>query len=381
MRKFLMWFLLLNKRLYKKATFIMILALIPLAVVALGIVAKEDSGIVKIALTQKGVKEPIYNDIVSDLKGSSKLIYFIEYDSEHAVLEAVKTGDVDLAWIFDENLNKNISKFAESSKKRNSVVTVVAREQNVVTQLTLEKLSGALYKHVSRDFYINYIREDVEELENISDDDLLTYYDNFESNGTLFVFDNPTNSLSSDVEINYMTAPIRGLLAIIAVVCGFAAAMFYMDDEKKGTFSHVKQKNKFFVQFGCIAIAVLNVSLVMFFSLMFARVNVPLTRELLSLVVFVLCCSSFCLLMSQILSKIHILGCIIPILMVIMFVFCPVFIDYGGFRNLQYLFPPTYYICSAYNNVYYLYACAYFVICTAIGYIISLIKQRNIKVL
>ena len=381
MRKFLMWFLLLNKRLYKKATFIMILALIPLAVLALGIVAKEDSGIVKIALAQEGENEPIYNDIVSNLKSSSKLIYFIEYDSDIAALEAVKTGEVDTAWIFDSELQQKISKFADNSKKRNSVVNVVTREENVVTQLTLEKLSGALYKYISRDFYINYIREDVEELENMSNEELLTYYDNFESNGTLFVFDNPTNSLSSnDTEVNYMTAPIRGLLAIISVICGFAAAMFSIDDDKKGTFAHVKQRNKFFVQFGCIAIAVLNVSIMMFISLMIARVNVTLSRELISLLIFVLCCSAFCMLMSQLLSKIHILGSVIPILTVIMFVFCPVFIDYGGFRKLQYLFAPTYYISSAYNNKYYLYAVIYFVVCASIAYIINLIKQRNVKI-
>lgn len=380
MRRFLMWFLLLNKRLYKKATFVMIMALIPLAVFALGIVAKEDSGIVKIALAQEGNKEPIYNDIVTDLKKGSKLIYFVEYDSDDAALNAVKTGEADTAWIFSDNLEQKISKFSENTKKRNSVVKVFAREQNVVTQLTLEKLSGTLYKHISRDFYINYIREDVEVLENMSDAELLTYYDNFESNGTLFVFDNPTDILSSGAEINYMTAPIRGLLAIISVICGLAAAMFYMDDEKKGTFSHVKQKNKFFVQFGCIAIAVLNISVIMLISLMVARVNVPISRELLSLIMFVLCCSAFCMVMSQILSKIHILGSIIPILTVIMFVFCPVFIDYGGLRKVQYLFPPTYYISSAYNNQYYLHAVIYFVSCMAVAYIINLIKQRNIKV-
>ena len=86
------------------------------------------------------------------------------------------------------------------------------------------------------------------------------------------------------------------------------------------------------------------------------------------------------MLMSQLLSKIHILGSVIPILTVIMFVFCPVFIDYGGFRKLQYLFAPTYYISSAYNNKYYLYAVIYFVVCASIAYIINLIKQRNVKI-
>lgn len=379
MRKFLMWFFLLNKRLYKKITFIIILLLIPVSVFALGIVAKEDSGIIKIALASKGDDEQVYADIVNDLKNSSKLIRFVEYNSADAAHSAVKSGDVDAAWIFNKNLRDEISDFADSSSKYNSVATVIVREQTVTTRLTYEKLSGVLYKYVSRDFYINYINQEVDELNTLSNSELLMYYDNFTLDSELFVFDNPHNSFSKNDNQGFITTPIRGLLSIIAVICGFAAAMFYIEDDQKGTFSWVKEKNKVFVKFGCIVIAVLNISIIMLLSLIFAGVNVTIGRELLSLVMFVLCCSAFCVMVSQLFSKIYVLGSLIPILTVIMFVVCPVFFDLGFLRKLQFIFPPTYYINSVYNNAYYLYALIYLAVCIAISFVINYIKQINHK--
>lgn len=378
MRKFLMWFLLLNKRLYKKTTFIIILALIPIVIFALGAVAKEESGVISIAIASEGENETLYNDIVDDLTTKSSLINFIEYDSYADAYNAALTGKVDIAWIFRQNLEDEIISFSQSLDEKDAVVNVVIRENNVITHLTLEKLSSVLYKYVSRNFYINYINEKLPELNDLTDSELLEYYDNFELKGTLFEFDNPSgNTIKKQSNSNYMTTPIRGLLAIIAVICGFAAAMFYSEDEKKGTFSWVKQRNKIFVQFGCVVIAVLNVSLVILISLFLSGVNVTIMRELLSTMVFVLCCSAFCVVVSQLCGRVHVLGCFIPIITVIMFVICPVFFDFGGFRRYQFIFPPTYYISSAYNNKYYLYSVIYFVICFALMIFINKIKQQK----
>ena len=379
MRKFLMWFLLLNKRLYKKATFIIILALIPIAVLALSIVAKEESGIINIALASNGQNEQVYADVVKELKKGSKLVNFIECDSADDAYSAVVSGKTDAAWIFNKNLRDGIHEFADGFSKHNSVATVIVREQNVATHLSCEKLSGVLYKYVSRDFYINYINQEVDQLNNLSESELLMYYDDFELDGKLFVFDNPVNTLSkNEAAHGFITAPIRGLLAIIVVICGFAAAMFYLEDDVKGTFSWVKQNRKIFVRFACVAIAVLNISIVMLLSMIVAGVNVNIQRELLSLLLFILCCSAFCVLISQIFSKVYVLGSLIPILTVIMFVVCPVFFDLGFLRKIQFVFPPTYYINSVYNNQYYLYAIIYFAVCAVVSIAINFAKQIRI---
>lgn len=380
MRKFLMWFLLLNKRLYKKRTFLIILALIPIVVLALGTVSKEDTGMVSIALASEDINDDIYNEIVNDLNDGRSHINFIEYDSQTEAFNAVNKGDVDVAWIFKSDLEGKIQKFSKTFDKNDAVVNVIARDSNVVTQLTLEKLSSTLYKYVSRNFYINYINDRLPELENLTEEELFEYYDDFELSDELFNFSNSQGSNNKEtLKPNYITAPIRGLLAIIVVICGFAATMFYIDDDRKGTFSWVKQKNKIFVQFGCVAIAVLNVSIVMLISLFFAGINVTIMRELISMIFFVLCCSVFCVIVSQLCSKIYVIGCFIPITAIIMFVICPVFFDFVEVRKLQILLPPTYYISSAINSHYYLYSVIYIVISFAIMLVINKIKQQKIS--
>ena len=49
------------------------------------------------------------------------------------------------------------------------------------------------------------------------------------------------------------------------------------------------------------------------------------------------------------------MGVLLPLLVVVMLLVCPVFFDLAMFRSLQYLFPPTYYVNAIYNTKYLLF--------------------------
>ena len=90
----------LNKRLYKKATFVVILCIIPIAAFSLSIVAKQESGFITVALAQEDNTDEISNKIIKDFMNDDSLINFVQYDSADEAYNAVKYGSADIAWLF-----------------------------------------------------------------------------------------------------------------------------------------------------------------------------------------------------------------------------------------------------------------------------------------
>lgn len=379
MKRFLMWLFLLNKRLYKKPAFIAVLVLIPLLVAAMGIVSRSDSGFINIALAQENPDDEISSTIVSELLSGNRLIRFTEYDQPSAAVNAVSMGGADAAWIFPADMQKKVERFVDSRFASDYVVSVVEREQNVALRLSHEKLSGVLFKYCSNTLYINYIRENVPQLDGLSEEQLMKYYDDFIMDGELFSFEYPKNSSSAQnvQNIGYLLAPMRGMLAVVVVLCGLSAAVFYIQDERNGTFSWIPQRKRSLVAFASQFITVVNVSAVMLISLGVIGLTVSLAREVLMLLLFALCTTLFCMVLSQIFHSVKSLGTVSPLAVVIMIAVCPVFFDIKSLRVLQFAFPPTYYINSAYNNKFLVFSLIYCVSCALIYMVLRVVLKRN----
>ncbi len=354
MKNKLRWLLMLNKRLYKKASFVIILLLIPLCVFLFSIAAEEDSGFLHIVLAQTNTEDRISSAVINDLLHEDTIVRFSKAESPQKATELVKTGQADEAWIFPENTADDLAKFASVGKDK--FITIVCREQTVFTRLTHEKLSCALYEYCAKAYYLDFTRENLPELDALSDAQLIEYYENVSIDEELFVFDNPTSTEENHKgNTNYLTTPIKGLLAVIATLCGMAAAMYFMQDEASGTFSHIPQASRVYIAFECLMIAVLNVSAAILISLFAAKLATNLFRELLSLILFSVCCAVFSLLLKLIVTSQKLYGALIPLLTVIMLVACPIFFDLKALGIVQLIFPATYFVNASYSNTHLLY--------------------------
>lgn len=374
-----MWFLLLNKRLYKKATFVVILAVIPLMILALNIVAQQDSGFITIALAQDDPSDEVSAAIVSDLTGDQRVIRFVECETAEAA-EAMVTGRrADAAWVFPGDMQERIETFLATRRNKQPIVTVFLREETVPLRLSHEKLAGALYKHCAPTLYHSYVRDKTPELDDVSDEKLMSYYFGFEQKNELFRFAYPNagERVDSANEGGYLVTPLRGLLSIFVLLGGLAAAMFYMQDERRGVFSWVRQSRLTAVSAGCQCIAVLNLSVVMLVSLVAIGMTVSLSRELVLLVLYILCCTAFCSLLAQVCRRVNVLGMVTPPLIICMVVVCPVFFNLGALRKLQFLFPPTYYLNAVHSDRYIVYGMVYFVICAALSILLSRVRKKG----
>ena len=376
--KLVKWFLLLNKRLYKKITFLLILLLIPTLVLSYGALAKEDSGVMTIALAQEG-NDPLAQQIMEDLRDGTNLIRYVFCQSPEDAEKMVNDGKAEAAWIFADDLENRIYRFVNRPSKQTSFVRVIEQESTIPMKLSREKISGTVFSHCSRAFYLNYIRKNVPELQDVSDASLLQYYDEFTASVDLFEFAYLEGEGGAEdlEEANYLLAPVRGLLAVVIILGGLAAAMYYVHDERCGTFCLVPQRKKVLVAFTCQSIATINLCIVALASLIISGLSVELGRELLLTASYGLMATLFCMTMRRILGSITAIGTALPLLVVMMLVLCPVFFDIGMLRSVQYLLPPTYYINAVHSNRFIGLMFLYDAVMISIYYLLGKVFKRK----
>jgi len=351
MKRLLKWFLLLNKRLYKRISFVLILLLIPVLVFSFSNVAGEDSGVLTVALAQAG-EDAMATGVIRDLIEQDSLILFLKCETPQAAKELVTDGDADAAWIFPKNMEEKVYRFVANPTRLNAFIQVIERDSTVPVILAREKLSGAMYANCSKAMFISYIRKNVPELSDKTDAELQQHYEAISVDGDFFRFSLMESSQASQEaqDVNYLLAPVRGLLAVVTVLSGLAAAMYYMRDDRTGTFSWIPERRKSLVEFGCQMICVLNVATVILIALAISGLAASLGREVLILLMYAICTALFAMTVRRLCGKLAVLGTVLPLLIVVMLVVCPVFFDLGALRQVQYLFPPTYYINAQYSD-------------------------------
>jgi ABC-2 type transport system permease protein len=165
--------------------------------------------------------------------------------------------------------------------------------------------------------------------------------------------------------ISYLLTPIRGILAIWLMLCGFAASMYFMQDEQRGTFSGMPVKHRLWMAFEAHAVLLFDAVVILLAACRLAGVFTVWYREILSAVLFACCTIVFCNLLRLLCRTPEILGSLIPLLLLGMMILCPVFIKVRGWKAVQYLLPPYYYLNSV-HSTYYLYGMVVYILILAV---------------
>ncbi len=376
-KKLLLWYLLLTKRLLKKPVFIIILVMIPILVLSLNLIAKQDSGVLTIALAQENTSDELSTKIINSLKEEKSLINYISCTPKEAE-QAVKEGKADSAWVFRDNTKERIDTLVTKISKRNYLVTVIEREHTVPILLSHEKLTGVLYSACSESLYLQFARNNSKELQSLSDNELMGYYNDIHKDGSLFeyCYIDSNNSAQQVIEAGLLVTPIRGILSVLVILCGLASAMLFIQDEEKGTFAWVSYKVKPYMAFGYHFTAIILVAVAMVISLMVIGVSVSFLREIAMIILYTLSCTSFCMIIRLICSKINTLAVLTPFIVIALIAVCPVFLDFKALRPIQMLLPPYYYLNSLYDNTFLFYMLIYSVLAFLVYIVVNKLKNK-----
>ena len=82
MKRAFLWFMLLNRRLMKRISFWLILAAVPLLVLALGLLAQQESGVATVAVYVEDETDPAATSMLERLRKEKSVIHYRFCDSE-----------------------------------------------------------------------------------------------------------------------------------------------------------------------------------------------------------------------------------------------------------------------------------------------------------
>lgn len=364
MRQIGIRFWLLNKRLFKTYSFLLVLCMVPLLVAGVRLGARESSGVAKILLYLPDPEDGLAVQIASRLMEDNHVLHYELCSSKEEGIKAVESFRADALWIFSGNMREALAKAAAyGAGEENYAVEVVQREDDVRMLFTRQILCAKLYPDFSYELYVDFVRNECG-LTEVTQEELQDAYNRTLVEGSLFRMEY-LDGRPADEDDSYLLAPVRGILALWLVLCGLAGGMYYMRDEQRGVFSQLSPGRRLFWAFAVQGVLLCDGVAVMLAALKLAGVFTTWDREILAALLFGCCVLLFCSIIRLLCRSLEWLGGCIPLLLIGMLVLCPVFLDVNGFRAVQYLLPPYYYLKSI-HSAFYLWGMACYAVVSAL---------------
>ncbi len=343
LRKIGIWYLLLNKRLFLRPAFWLLMAALPVLALGLLNISGQESGVLKIAVCAPGVTG---RELTASLRDGDSVIAFTEAADSASAAELVVTGAVDAAWVLPEALEEKTEEYVKRGKP---VVEIYEREESTVLRLAEEKLYKALFPSVSYAMYRNYMEQ--LDLKNNSPAQLRQYYDAVRIDGALLHFvDADGGSLSETGKRgSYLLSPLRGMMAVWLVFAGFAAAVFFRRDVRAGRFVWVGAAARPYLWLLYQLVILLNGGAAMLAVLSMSGLSRGLRQELPALCFLLAASLGFSNFFCRLCGNIRVLSAVLPALLVLLIAGAPIFIDLG-IPSLQRALPIFYYLNLVYRS-------------------------------
>lgn len=375
MKRLLTMAYLIQKRLLKKPGFIIILLLIPVIAVSVTAIAKKDTGILRIAVYPGKGTDSASKAVLTRIKEHEDIINFRYFKNPSSAKDTVKHGKADVAWIFPDNLKSTVTEYIENPTSDVKLVNIFIMEENIPTKLSGELLFGAVFPEISKEIYLDYMNNDLDLKEKISEKELLDVYNKIDTDTAVIKFVDAEGKVTEKTK--FLVSPIRGILSIFIMISALASAMYFYSDSEMGAFTIMPRRRRLFLLFCSVFFGAFDCAVVSFVSLLFTPLFTSFFAETVSLLLFVLTVSAFAAFFSVLLSKPERIGVFLVFISLFVFAFCPVFFSLD-LPQIQRLLPQTYYLnMSGISNLTFeiLLLFGYFSLTIPLFYITEKIKK------
>lgn len=354
--KIFTWYILLTKRLFKKKSFVLVLLLLPCLSAGLLLVSTQESGVLTVALVaekkeaaDKVGENTSSKQLIKRIRAEKSIIRFVEADSEEEADRLILSHQADAAWIFPESLEKAAASYLSGSKP---IVKVVQKDEGVLYALSREIIYKNIFPYISYAVYKSYMyniyQKKIPEAE--FDSKINAAYNSIEISDNLVRFayiDSEENLPAS----NYLLSPLRGLMAVWLVLCGFAAAMYYKSDEEAKLFIWIEPERRFFLALAYILCVLFIAGITVLSALAISGGFISFRAELVNMLLLIIAASGFCNLLRLLCKNMYLIAVFMPVSLISMIVLSPIFAD-AGLRKLQLLNPVFYYLNLFYSKGY-----------------------------
>lgn len=381
LRNVLTWYGLLTRRFIRKKMYTFLLFCIPLLVFAMQLAAKEESGILHILLVCSEEAEEETISLVDELIGKKGMIYYERETDQDSAWERVSADQADGAWIFPDNFSASVDAFVQG--KAPAVIHIYEREDTIPLQLAREQLFGTLYPRLSEALSKNYL-EEKGIFEDMTQEEagqaFSEAYEGLLVEESIFRFvylDQESADIRQD-SFSYLTAPLRGMLAVMVLLCGMAVTLFYMQDEEKGLFQWMPIRYPAVFPLLYVLTGIFPSALAAYIALLLSGTFTSWGREGGLLLLYLLGVGGFCQILRCILGRIRRFAAAIPIILILCVALCPVFIGFRPCPALQQLLPPYTYLLGLHDPDMALRLALYGALTCLAGCTLEKVSERNV---
>lgn len=338
------FFAMLLKRLFKRPVFLALLALIPALTLLYSAASQESAGMVTVALAQDDREDALAARIIAALPENSRIILFLPCESREDAARLVAAGKADCAWVFHPNTEENIRAFLRSRSQKDALVTVYQRQGNALLLLARERLNAQLYTCIAQELYLARLTQESAALAALSQEELMAFWENTQIPGELFAFSQSQGQPPTD---NYLLSPLRGLLAVTVLLGALANALFVTRDEEAGTFAFLPHRLGWLPEFAGGLCSGVTLCAGVFVSLALAGIPECPLREAACLLGLALSCTTFSMTVRRLAPRVSTMAALLPVLICVTLVACPVFFPIRSLRWLSALLPVGLYLNAA----------------------------------
>lgn len=344
LRTALRWAVLLGKRLLRRPAYLAVLLLVPAFAAALALFSRQDSGAVTVAICLEDPADPAAAAAAGRLTGGDSVLRCLVYEDASQAVDAVRGGRADAAWIFGGTQGE-LERFARRGSA--GAVTVVEREDNVFLMLAREKLFAALYPELSREIFRDFLAGEPG-MEALSAEALREYYAGGMMSEQILRFETVDGEEVSGG--SYLTAPLRGILALLTLLCAMASGLYAYREERGELFVWLPERPRRLLPLLCHGTAMLPAEIAALAALALAGVSAGWARELALALLLLVSGALFCELLRCLCPREEAYGALIPILAAAVLLLCPVFLDLPLLQPLRMLLPPYWYLRAVWDG-------------------------------
>ena len=337
-KKLSLWYLMLTKRLFCKFSFVILLCCIPIMILVTNYAMSGESGVLTVMLCSED-KYSGAEEIINSLLNEDSVILFKYSDNPQSAIDEVKQHKADAVWCFEDDFSKKITAYA-THKSTQPIVKVYEREDSIPLQLSKEKLYGAIYSSFSYEVYKNFVYSELVDVNQLSEKELEAYFNGTKTRDYIVELEK-REVASTNKNAGYLLAPLRGIMALLVVLCGLAAAMYYLKDKREGKFDWMPYSKRIIPAFAQCLAAVVPAGVAVLASIYIGGIARDVISEFISMLLFVTAVSGFCLVM-----------CIIFKSSGIMLAFSPVFFNLNMLKPLSLMLPTYHYLMAVYSGAY-----------------------------
>ena len=361
----------MQKRILKKRSFLVCIFMLPIILLGMKVASAKGDGRNEIAVVIDD-DSGFMDEFMADMAKYDRVITFKEYDTDDEAIEAVDDGDALMALIVPGDIESKLKEFVDTGAKYPVMETYVKKESifhPIITEVIIDRFIPVL----AYDNYLSYIRDELG-ITGYTDEELREFYDAIIVEADLFEMVMPDGT--PDENDNYMLSPVRGILALWMILCIALGQLYTIEDRNNGLLNTGDFRSRRKIILAQQIVFLLDGVLVVLVSLIVTGLFTTILRELAAITLFAMASMLF-MGIIRILSRNSLSRYCnyLVLLMIIMFVLCPVFVNIK-FRPVQFLLPPYYYLKAVFFREYLFLMGLYTVIAGAVYTAMSLIDKR-----